>query len=167
MCTTYNTKKAFRSLSQVMQKAIFEKLAPELEINWTKVKTRNVDHLYCQFLTLSDEQRAKLDSALYEIFVFAEHPNNATTLHNLIAQQGLTPPEGFDEWSIHDKAAWVFLQDDAAWTQAARFAHVDRMPDTSWFVQKLFNGGAGKVEYEDERFERLEQGISSYIYPLE
>lgn len=74
MCTTYNTKKAFRSLSQVMQKAIFEKLAPELEIDWTKVKVRNVDHLYSQFLTLCDELRGKVDSALYEIFVFAEHP---------------------------------------------------------------------------------------------
>lgn len=167
MCTTYNTKKAFRSLTQVMQKAIFNRLAPELEIDWTKVKTRNVDHLYSQFLTLSDELRGQLDSALYEIFVFAEHPNNATTLHNMVAQQGLATPEEFDEWSIHDKAAWVYLQDDAAWTQAARFAHVDRMPDSSWFVQKLFNGGAGKIDYEDERFERLEQGISSYIYPLE
>ena len=67
MCTTYNTKKAFRSLSQVMQKAIFEKLAPELEINWIKVKTRNVDHLYDRFLSLSDELRGKVDSALYEI----------------------------------------------------------------------------------------------------
>lgn len=167
MCTTYNTKKAFRSLSQVMQKAIFEKLAPELEINWTKVKTRNVDHLYDRFLSLSDDLRGKVDSALYEIFVFAEHPVNATTLHSLIAQQGLIPPAEFDEWSIHDKAAWVFLQDETAWTQAARFAHIDRMTESLWFVQKLFNGGAGKVEYEDERFERLERGISEYIYNLE
>ena len=167
MCTTYNTKKAFRSLSQVMQKAIFEKLAPELEIDWTKVKVRNVDHLYSQFLTLCDELRGKVDSALYEIFVFAEHPVNATTLHNLIAQQRLIPPAEFDEWSIHDKAAWVFLQDETAWTQAARFAHIDRMTESLWFVQKLFNGGAGKVEYEDERFDRLERGISEYIYNLE
>ena len=146
MCTTYNTKKAFRSLSQVMQKAIFEKLAPELEIDWTKVKVRNVDHLYSQFLTLCDELRGKVDSALYEIFVFAEHPNNATTLHSLIGQQGLVPPADFDEWSIHDKAAWVYLQDETAWTQAARFAHIDRMAESLWFVQKLYNGGAGKVE---------------------
>ena len=167
MCTTYNTKKAFRSLSQVMQKAIFDKLAPELEINWTKVKIRNVDHLYDRFLTLSDDLRGKVDSALYEIFVFAEQPVNATTLHCLIGQQGLVPPADFDEWSIHDKAAWVYLQDETAWTQAARFAHIDRMAESLWFVQKLFNGGAGKVEYEDERFERLEQGISEYIYHLE
>lgn len=167
MCTTYNTKKAFRSLSQVMQKAIFEKLAPELKIDWSKVKVRNVDHLYSRFLTLSDDLRGKVDSALYEIFVFAEHPVNATTLHSLIAQQGLIPPAEFDEWSIHDKAAWVFLQDETAWTQAARFAHIDRMTESLWFVQKLFNGGAGKVEYEDEHFDRLERGISEYIYNLE
>ena len=167
MCYSYNTKRAFRAIGHNFLKPLLEAKAPELTVDWGCVTQKKVEPLYAAFLKLDDETRAIIDSCLYEICSFADQTTNAATLHTLLQQHGIAQPEGFDDWSVHDKATWVYLQDEAVWTQAARFAHIDRMPDSLWFTQKLFNGGAGRLEYADERFDRLETEISAYIYSQE
>ena len=166
MCT-YNTKRAFRAINHSLIKSILAAKAPNMRIPWNRVTQRKIEPLYAEFLKLDDGLRADIDSVLYEICSVAEYPVNATTLHVQIQQHGLVPPENFAEWSIHDKAAWLCLNSDSAWTQAVRFSQVDRISEKLWFLQKLFNGGAGQLKYEDERFERLKLEISSYIYQEE
>ena len=167
MCYSYNTKRAFRAIGHNFLKPLLEAKAPNLSVDWGCVTQKKVEPLYAAFLKLDDDTRGDIDSSLYEICSFADQPTNAATLHTLLQQHGITQPEGFDDWSVHDKATWVYLRDEAVWTQAARFAHIDRMPDSLWFTQKLFNGGAGRLEYADERFDRLESEISAYIYSQE
>ncbi len=79
---------------------------------------RKIEPLYTEFLKLDDGLRAEIDSVLYEICLVADCPVNAMTLHVQIQQHGLVPPDVFAEWSIHDKAAWVCLNSDSAWTQS-------------------------------------------------
>ena len=166
MCT-YNTKRAFRAISHSLLKSILASKAPDMRIPWNRVTQRKIEPLYAEFLKLDDGLRAEIDSVLYEICSVADCPANATTLHVQIQQHGLVPPEDFAEWSIHDKAAWVCLNSDSAWTQAVRFSQADRISEKLWFLQKLVNGGAGQLKYEDDRFERLKLEITSYIYQEE
>ena len=163
MCT-YNTKRAFRAINHSLLKSILANKAPQMRVPWNRVTQRKIEPLYAAFLELDDSLRAEIDSVLYEICSVAEYPVNATTMHVQIQQHGLVPPDDFAEWSIHDKAAWVCLNSDSAWTQAVRFSQADRISEKLWFLQKLFNGGAGQLKYEDERFERLKLEISSYVY---
>ena len=166
MCT-YNTKRAFRAITHSLLKSILAAEAPNAHFPWNLATQRKVEPLYAEFLKLDDGLRAEIDSILYEICTLAEYPASATTLHIQIQQHGLTPPEDFPEWSIHDKAAWVCLNSDSAWTQAVRFSQVDRISEKLWFLQKLSDDDGGRVEYGDEQFERLKLEISSYIYQEE
>ena len=166
MCT-YNTKRAFRAISHSLLKSILASKAPDMRIPWNRVTQRKIEPLYAEFLKLDDGLRAEIDSVLYEICSVADCPANATTLHVQIQQHGLVPPEDFAEWSIHDKATWVCLNSDSAWTQTVRFSQADRISEKLWFLQKLVNGGAGQLKYEDGRFERLKLEITSYIYQEE
>ncbi len=166
--STYNQKKIFRAVSNDLLVEFFKRYAPELEVDWEKVKARNVDALYFGYLRLPDTRRAVIDSLLHELHTVAERPDNAVTLHALLNEHGLNPPDAIRDGVIHDLAMWIMLENESAWTHAARFAHTDKMAQSLWFVKGVEDGGDPEPdEYEDERFDRLRDEVCAYVYTME
>ena len=164
----YNIKKVFRSVGKELLREYFNQKAPGAEIDWESVGTRNVETLFRAYKALPDDVQQMMQGELNELFDIASDRNNGTTLHTIIKQAGLKPPDDFSDWTLPDQTMWLMLHgSEEDKRKLSRFSDIDSIAERFWFPCKLYNGGAGKLDYEDARKRRLETSVSKFIYDLE
>lgn len=164
----YNIKKVFRSVGKELLREYFNQKAPGAEIDWESVGTRNVETLFRAYKALPDDIQQTMQGELNELFDIASDRSNGTTLHTIIKQAGLTPPDDFSEWTLPDQTMWLMLHgSEEDKRRLSRFSDIDPIAERFWLPCKLDNGGAGKLDYEDGRKRRLETSVSKFIYDLE
>jgi hypothetical protein len=167
MASQYSHLQFFRSTPNALLGRYFsEKHGVLQEIDFGKLKEREVESIFQGFTALPSEKQAQIEAECQDINAMA-------------CQGGVTALT--DEANFHDDAAfptaiskidgfhgavmWAFLDHPGYWTGATMFLHSDNIAESLWKKRNDLPHVKPRVDEEDT--ERLELAISEYFHTKE